>query len=183
MSGEMIIRYCAPTLAEIKTGNLFSCFCKSADELCEKIRQLNKSLVPKGLRVLPLRLVKQRALIYIFRPLYLKRDLSESIAKRLLITQGYPIENPDKCILKLMANLYSNEDFPHEIGLFLGYPPEDVKGFIENKASDCKCTGCWKVYSDEENAIKTFNKYKKCTKLYSSLLSKGKSFEQLAVAI
>lgn len=179
----MIIRYCAPTLAGIKTGNLFSCFCKSADELCEKIRQLNKSLVPKGLRVLPLRLVKQRALIYIFRPLYLKRDLSESIAKRLLITQGYPIDNPDKCILKLMSNLYSNDDFPHEIGLFLGYPPEDVKGFIDNKAIDCKCTGCWKVYSNEEDAKRTFEKYKKCTEAYCSLLSRGKSIEQLAVAI
>ena len=179
----MIIRYCAPTLAGIKTGNLFSCFCKSADELCEKIRQLNKSLVPKGLRVLPLRLVKQRALIYIFRPLYLKRDLSESIAKRLLITQGYPIDNPDKCILKLMANLYSNDDFPHEIGLFLGYPPEDVKGFIDNKAIDCKCAGCWKVYSNEEDAKRTFEKYKKCTEAYCSLLSRGKSIEQLAVAI
>lgn len=43
-------------------------------------------------------------------------------------------------------------EFPHEVGLFLGYPPEDVEGFIENKARSCKITGYWKVYSDEEKA-------------------------------
>ena len=26
------------------------------------------------------------------------------------------------------------DEFPHDIGLFLGYPPEDVLGFITNKA-------------------------------------------------
>ena len=45
-------------------------------------------------------------------------------------------------------------EFPHEVGLFLGYPPEDVEGFIENKACSCKLTGYRKVYSDEEKAKK-----------------------------
>ena len=25
-------------------------------------------------------------------------------------------------------------EFPHEVGLFLSYPPEDVKGFIDHRA-------------------------------------------------
>ena len=39
----------------------------------------------------------------------------------------------NRCIVKLIGRLQENEGFPHEIGLFLGYPPEDVLGFIENK--------------------------------------------------
>ena len=43
-------------------------------------------------------------------------------------------------------------EFPHEVGLFLSYPPEDVKGFIDHRANDFKCAGLWKVYGDEEKA-------------------------------
>ena len=32
-------------------------------------------------------------------------------------------------------------EFPHEVGLFLSYPPEDVKGFIDHRANDFKCAG------------------------------------------
>ena len=42
--------------------------------------------------------------------------------------------------------------FPHEIGVFLGYPLEDVKGFIENKGKNFLYSGYWKVYSDVERA-------------------------------
>ena len=31
-------------------------------------------------------------------------------------------------------------EFPHEVGLFLSYPPEDVKGFIDHRANNFKCT-------------------------------------------
>ena len=40
-------------------------------------------------------------------------------------------------------------EFPHEVGLFLSYPPEDVKGFIAHRANDFKCAGLWKVYGNE----------------------------------
>ena len=32
-------------------------------------------------------------------------------------------------------------ELPHEVGLFLSYPPEDVKGFIDHRANDFKCAG------------------------------------------
>ena len=33
-------------------------------------------------------------------------------------------------------HMEGNGDFPHEIGLLLGYPPEDVIGFIENRGQN-----------------------------------------------
>ena len=36
------------------------------------------------------------------------------------------------------------------MGLFLSYPPEDVKGFIDHRANDFKYAGLWKAYGDEE---------------------------------
>ena len=81
-----------------------------------------------------------------------------------------------------MKRLDEGEEFPHEIGLFLGYPVEDVKGFINNKAARAKCVGCWKVYGDEEKARRLFNQYRKCTRVYEKQWCEGKPLTKLAIA-
>ena len=182
MSEELLIRHCSPTLAGIKTGNLFSCQCPSGEDLRKNLCCLNRRLSPKGLRVLPLRVRAGRALIYAYRPRALAGDLADDRARALLRQYGYAPEKPDRCVAYLIQRLQSAEEFPHEIGLFLSYPPEDVLGFILNKACNHKCVGCWKVYSDEQAAKCIFRRYKKCSKIYSQQWEQGKSIEQLTVA-
>ena len=182
MSEEQIIKYCAPTLAGMKTGNMFSCSYSNPDEMRDSIRYWNKRLVKKGLRILPLRFQNKQALIYVYRPKRLLYDLQDKTACRLLCKCGYEMKTPERCIAQLMKRMNECREFPHEVGLFLGYPPEDVCGFIENKAKNCKCVGCWKVYGNAERAKQLFNKYKKCTDVYFSHYAKGKSVERLTVA-
>lgn len=183
MSEDLVVKYCAPTLAGIKTGSLFSCPFTSYDKLKTDIRKLNQALVPKGLCVLPLRLWQNRALIYLFRPERLKQDLSCAEAACLLGSAGYPCTKFERCIIRLMQRLKEQADFPHEIGLFLGYPPEDVRGFIENKAQNFKCVGCWKVYGDENEARKRFAQYDTYTDLYCRSFNNGKTIAQLAAPV
>ena len=182
MSEDYLVRHCAPTLAGIKTASLFTYRYDTRENLMESVRQMNRRLHSKGLRVLPLRFSEKRALIYIYRPKKLSEDLSDKVASKLLEICGYNTGGCEKCIVKLVQKLRQEEDFPHEIGLFLGYPPEDVCGFIENKACGCKCVGCWKVYGDEAAAKKKFDQYKKCTRVYCDQLAKGKDIERLTVA-
>lgn len=182
MSEEMIINHCSPTLAGIKTGALFNCAYPSERELRSSVRSWNKTLSPKGLRVLPLRYNGRTALIYIYRPAMLSIDLKDELARRLLAKCGYVSETPEGCIVQLMRRFAECEEFPHEIGLFLGYPPEDVCGFIANKACGYKCVGYWKVYGDEEKAKKAFAKFEKCTRCYCRQHAKGTGIERLAVA-
>ena len=183
MSEELIIRHCSPTLAGLKTGNLFSCPYDSREALNKDLRRLNRTLASKGLRVLPLKISAGKALIYIYRPARLKEDLLRENAADMLKARGYSCEYPTRCIVSLIKRLDSLNDFPHEIGLFLGYPPEDVRGFIENSAQESKVAGCWKVYGDAEAAKKTFEKYKKCTREYTRRHINGNTLEQLAVAV
>ena len=180
MSEEQVVRNCAPTLAGLKTGSMFSCEFASRAELNESIRALNRSLTPKGLRVLPLRCAHGRALIYVYRPGRLEKDLSGDAASALLREFGYPCGNSGKCIAKLMARLKADGEFPHEVGLFLGYPTEDVAGFIANHARGCKCVGCWKVYGDEAKAREKFARYKRCTSAYYEQWRRGIPIERLA---
>lgn len=182
MSEEMLVKYCSPTLAGMKTGSIFMYRSESIREMRNAVRHWNRILFGKGLRVLPLRYNKNAALIYIYRPTKLRKDLADETACHLLHDRGYITGTPERCITRLIQRLTDYEEFPHEIGLFLGYPPEDVCGFIENKARNCKCCGCWKVYGDAEVAQKTFAMYKKCTELYCAQYASGQSIERLAVA-
>ena len=183
MSDEMIIRHCSPTLAGVKTGNLFSCSYTDKKEVFSKVRSLNRRLVPKGVRVIPLKLSVDRVLLYLYRPNKLEDDLAVEDAAKLLKEYGYSVKDSAKCVVRLSRRLNESEDFPHEIGLFLGYPPEDVRGFIDNHAEGYNCAGCWKVYGDELSARKKFDCYKKCTDVYCSQWAKGKSIERLTVAV
>ena len=182
MSEELIVQQCSPTLAGLKTGSIFNCPFRSRKDLWKEIRLLNTRLKPKGLRVIPLRISAHNAMIYIYRPERLSKDLADSKAACILEDCGYTGRTVPGCISLLMERLRVGEDFPHEIGLFLGYPPEDVSGFIENKALKSKATGHWKVYGDEKKAMKTFARFKKCTKVYTDRRAHGVSIERLAVA-
>lgn len=181
MPDELLLRHCAPTLAGLKTGSLFSCGCAGEEDLRRDVREWNRRMVPKGLRVLPLRYQAGRGLVYIYRPGRLAQDLNHPLAARLLEERGYPRTDPDLCVRCLMTRLQEEEAFPHEIGLFLGYPPADVEGFIRIGPKGCKCVGDWKVYTDEQRSLRLFALYRKCTDLYSAQYCKGKTVEQLTV--
>ena len=181
MSEELLIRQCAPTLAGIKTGSLFPCAYETKDALLADIRAFNRRFAARGLCLLPLRCRSRRALLYLYRPSALRRDLQDSLALEILSAAGYRCGSCGRCITDLVRRLRTQAEFPHEIGLFLSYPPEDVRGFIENRAADCKCAGLWKVYGDRAQAEKTFAKYKKCTKLYCRLWQSGLKMDDLAV--
>ena len=183
MSEELFVSQSAPTLAGIKTGNLFTAEFVNHEIAMDEIRQLNVSLTPKGVRVIPLRESKNRMLIYVYRPNCLQVDFTNEDLLEMLRNLKYPVSNPERCIVCLAQRLRECEVFPHEIGLFLGYPPEDVKGFIENKAQNYKIVGTWKVYGDEREAEKRFNRFRKCTADYCMRMEKGSTLDMLAVAL
>lgn len=178
MSEELIVRHCAPTLANLKTGSLFVCPITDRPSFFSSLRSLNELLVPKGLRALPLRIREYSALVYLNRPSRLKKDLEDPAAIKILQDHGYSCYG--KCLPKLIERIRASEEFPHEIGLFLGYPPEDVQGFLDHRP--CKCSGCWKVYGDENKAKKTFDLYKKCERVYCQQLARGIDIKRLTVA-
>lgn len=178
MSEELIVRHCAPTLANLKTGSLFVCPITDRPSFFSSLRSLNELLVPKGLRALPLRIREYSALVYLYRPSRLKKDLEDPAAIKILQDHGYSCYG--KCLPKLIERVRTSEEFPHEIGLFLGYPPEDVQGFLDHRP--CKCSGCWKVYGDENKAKKTFDLYKKCERVYCQQLARGIDIKRLTVA-
>ena len=74
LSDEMVIRHGSPTLAGLKTGNLFSCTYTGKTQLQKALRSLNRRLASKGVRIVPLRVTEKTALLYLYRPGKLKED-------------------------------------------------------------------------------------------------------------
>ena len=91
-------------------------------------------------------------------------------------------EPEEENVARLLRRLTACPCFPHEIGLFLGYPLEDVRGFMENCGRNYRLCGCWKVYGDPEAALRCFARYRKCARLYLQRYTEGHSLSRLTVA-
>ena len=180
---QFLIRHCSPTLAGLKTGNLFAYPLDEAKDPETFIRVWNKELEEKGIQLRILRKSERKALIYVYRVSRLQNVLQEEKAEQILKKYGYAGMNTEECMQHLSLRCENFSCFPHEIGLFLGYPIHDVEGFIEYGGKNCRMCGCWKVYCEEESANRTFALYEKCRRIYSRLFLQGKSIRQLTVSL
>ena len=64
----------------------------------------------------------------------------------------------------------NGRSFPHEIGIFLGYPLKDVKGFIEKGSMPLAKIGRWQVFGESEKSIQLMNIHKKTEKVFLSFI-------------
>ncbi len=182
MSELNIINNCSPTLAGLKTGNIFNYAIQDGEDVYSSVAAFNMVLKPKGLRMEVLRVKDGVALIYLFRTSALSQDLSSHTTKEFLEENDYPMDSLSSCLEKLKQRINESNEFPHEIGLFIGYPMEDVKGFIEKGAKGSKYCGAWRVYGDVEAAKKKFAIYKKCRDIYRSIYEKNNNFGKLIIS-
>ncbi len=179
MFERLLILHCAPTLAGIKSASLFSCRLSAAQA---EAARWDKALRRFGLRVRLLRQARGLSLIYVYRPARLADELAAPETAAFLASYGYPADNLAAALAFLHRRIAQQGGFPHEIGLFLGYPLADVRGFIEHQGQNYRCCGCWKVYGDECAARALFARYAACTAAYTRLSARGRRVTQLAVA-
>ena len=180
MLDRAIIDHASPTLARLKLGNLFNH--AMGQSFPAEFAALRRQLRDKGVTMTILKRANGKALIYLYRAQELERALSDAGVKRLLAACGYSRYDVGGALKTLRERLRGSEAFPHEIGVFLGYPLEDVLGFIENGGRNCLSCGCWKVYSNECEALKAFERYEKCKAVYQRLFASGCPLTRLTVA-
>lgn len=182
MLEKYLIEHCSPTLASLKTANLFRLRFAEGLELSQQLAQWNERLGGKGVSLMVLRRWDDWALVYVCRKEKLKKDLQMPGVAQFLARYGYQSIDVEYAIARLADRLGNQGEFPHEIGIFLSYPLGDVIGYIENAGQNSKCSGCWKVYCNECEAVQIFAKFKKCKQVYLKLWNQGRSVWQLTVA-
>lgn len=179
MFQSKLVKFCAPTLAKIKCASLFKFKAMDTISTDKLIYIYNKTYNKYGLFFFNIFQKNNYNLIYIYRPNYLVKNLSSTEIKNFLKLYDYELNNLDDTLNHLKYRFELLGRTPHEIGLFLGYPLCDVKGFIYNKGKNYKFCGLWKVYANEIETISYFDKCKKCTSLYCKLFQSGISLEKL----
>ncbi len=171
MLKDIIIDHCYPTLSNLKFANMVSV--DYYDSIYKDILDLNEDLNRSNFRLIILKQNSKKLLLYLVN-LNLMDTYDNEKSKSILKSYGYPIDNFNNSLTFLKKRLSTN-DFPHEIGFFLGYPYDDVIGFINCNGKDEMYTGKWKVYSNLEEAKKTFAKYEIAKCIAKELSLQGKS--------
>jgi len=182
MFDSCLVRQCAPTLAGLKLGNLFCMDAVDGLLLCRIMSRWNEILNPRGVYARILAEKKGRYYIYVFRNSLLCHLCESSEVRSFLNGFGYDrfdVESLLKCFQTRMAKSVC---FPHEVGVFLGYPLEDVRDFIVYGGKNYKQIGCWKVYNDVQNSMHIFEVYKKCNKDLWNRFEQGMPLDLLTVA-
>ena len=176
---ELIINHCAPALSGIKIANIFTYQYDSKKELEKKISSYNSILNCRNINVSVIKYYNNKAIVYVYNKKELENYLSDDEVSEFLENYGYKFKNTDESIKLLKIRMQYAENFPHEIGIFLGYPLIDINGFIKNYGKNSLYTGYWKVYHNKNEAIKIFDNYNKCRDFYISTFLNGKDILEI----
>lgn len=170
---------CAPSLAGIKPADLIS-FCPGAGEEADLPARYDRMLAPRGIRVRELCRCARGCLLLVYRPDRLAVRLAEPRVRELLSRAGYPAQGDLEALLAVLARrLGQGGPFPHEVGLFLGYPPEDVEGFCRHGGRNYKLSGPWKVYGHVEEAKVRFETFRRCRDTLYRHVEEGRTLAQI----
>lgn len=167
---------CAPLITGIKVSNLL--IISSCDE--ELVRKILKHT---GICYYKLIQRNKKTTFLLFRRKELEDFLSASNVKNLFLKSGYKSLEISDILrifqLRYKAYMQGKNKFPHEMGLLLGYPAEDVLGFVKNNGKNFLYSGYWKVYENISDKIILFEKYKVAEETLVHLLSNGLSMSDI----
>lgn len=157
---EKVASQCAPVIFQVKPSNLL--ILESADE--EQLQAMMKRL---GLNYQLFYQTEAKSIWFVYRREQMQALLQnpDIIAffeeKKYRRIQDIPVEHViDRVRKRFVFHKKGKTEYPHELGVLLGYPLGDVKGFIENNGKCYRCSGYWKVYENEQEAKRTFALYR-----------------------
>ena len=136
-------------------------------------------LVKVNLNYIILRENDNAIILLIYKDELLKNHIFKEKNRKFLNQIGYADINNIKYYIELLKIRYQIYKCPHELGVFLGIPVEDVIDFMD--CNEKKCLGCgyWKIYNNYDEAIEIFKKYDEVKFKTASDLIKGVPIDKI----
>lgn len=181
---EFFAFHAAPAIAGIKPANLFSCPAGLMPQAEEILADYEKQFKDSHTRFKLLCRCRAHILILVYDTELTEKIFQKKVTQNYLARFSYEANTGVQDFLnQIAAKIAGGENFPHEIGIILGYPPEDIEGFKRYKGRNFKCCGYWKVYGNAERAQKMFDAYTLCREKLMQALQDGVTLKVAAAAI
>lgn len=102
-------------------------------------------------------------LLLVYEPQLLAALLAKPAVTAMLQRAGYAQAAETAAVLsELQERCRQGEGFPHEIGIFLGYPLKDVAAFLGWVALPFTVQGPWKIYGQAEKSLDLAATHQRC---------------------
>ena len=176
---QIVIHSSSPTLCNIKPGNMF--FVKNDTFSKEKFESWKDSFLKYGLMAFTTQISDNSTAILVLNIIWVRKILADVFVQAYLAEKGYHNSSAFYFVNELFIRIKENKGFPHEVGVILGYPVEDVIEFENHQGHDCKYCGCWKSYSDIDKAKECHCKYTECRRLCEKWYEEGFSINQIII--
>ena len=173
---EQLLLHASPVISGIKVSNMFSVPVKCAPEISGDFRIYSNILMNKGIKMKFFYCKEGKVNIFAYGLNELFEALNDDDIIEYLKRKGYPSPEKDNIspmIDTLKKRILETNEYPHEIGFFLGYPKDDVFEFIDKKGRNYKSCGFWKVYTDEKRANDIFCSYKMIRDKFLNMAKSG----------
>jgi hypothetical protein len=119
-------------------------------------------LSESGLKVWVLADRGSSLLLLLYCPQALGLLLEQKSVRVILGKAGYREPERLESTLGELEKRVAGEGFPHEIGVFLGYPLKDVVGFLGWARLPFTCQGPWKIFGDPRESLKLAETHRRC---------------------
>jgi len=170
---------CAEVLAGVKPANLISLGNRS--QLCGRnlyrLWQLHHEEIATRLGNLNIMVLqtRQRALLLLsYNSAHLERHLAHAGIRTLLHRAGYEAYSSTEALLgELKRRIENHDSFPHEIGLFIGYPAKDVAAFMGLVKLPFACQCLWKIYGNPVQSLDLAERFRCCRQKMGAILATG----------
>jgi hypothetical protein len=111
------------------------------------------------------------------------RFLAQRDVRALLRRAGYQEPfTPEHALGQLERRLKTNT-FPHEIGIFLGYPFKDVAAFMGWIRLPFACQGPWKMYGDPRASLGLAECFRACRRRMAERLAAATSILECVASV
>lgn len=118
---------------------------------------------------------KERALLlFCYNPDLLEAHLNHPGIRVLLKKAGYDTTLSSESLLRELCHRFEKTGvFPHEIGLFIGYPAKDVAAFMGLVKLPFACQGPWKIYGNPAQSLNLADQHRCCRQKMAAILASG----------
>ena len=177
--GFRVVTQCAPVLKGVKISNLITM--KPGGW-----RKIRAYLKKSRIICIALYADAEKEVLFLYRYEQLERHLKNREVREFLRSCGYESFEVASVLVRLRRRyqLYAgiSKEFPHELGVLLGYPVGDVQGFIDNRGENSLTSRYWKVYQNPKEAEKIFDLYDRVKEQALKEIMCGRTLSHVAVS-